>query len=306
MDDFKGGVSLETLETIWASFFYAPESTATLALFRIAFGLLLLADAFFHTKDHILYLAPRGILDYETWRKTYNNRAFSLLAIFPPTLTSVRILLAVHFVAILGIVLGFATQLFAITVFITLSSLQHRNPFIINSGDVAMKIMAFLFMFEANADDFFSLNNFIYGFQPNEAPPWCHRLLQILVSTIYFKSMYWKLLGETWRDGTAVFHVLNVRRYQRFSFPKILRLPAIYKSITWSTLLIWGALSTLIWIDELRYPVMVTGVIFHLGMDVFLRIRMFQWVMMTGLVLFISPADAEKLFDFIGTLLAAY
>lgn len=301
MHDFQGSVSLDTLSAIWDSFFYAPESPATLALFRIAFGALLLADALFHLKDCRLYLAPDGILDFKTWRTHYNARLFSLLAVLPPSLASVRALLAVHFLAIFGLIAGWALPFCAVIVFVTLSSLQHRNPFIINSGDVAMKMMAFFFIFASFSADMFSVDALRHGAPSTASEPWSLRLLQVLVATIYFKSMYWKLLGATWRNGTAVFYVLNVKRYQRRPFPAVLRTPLIYKTLSWATLVIWGALAMLVWIDELRYPVMAVGVVFHLGMDIFLRIRMFQWVMMTGLVLFIRPADAQMMLNGLNT-----
>jgi hypothetical protein len=217
--------------------------------------------------------------------------------VLPPSLASVQALLAVHFLAIFGLIAGWALPLCAVTVFLTLSSLQHRNPFIINSGDVAMKMMAFFFIFASWAADMFSVDALRHGASPAIFEPWSLRLLQVLVATIYFKSMYWKLLGATWRNGSAVFYVLNVKRYQRWPFPAVFRVPMIYKTLSWGTLAIWGALAVLVWIDELRYPVMAVGVLFHVGMDIFLRIRMFQWVMMTGLVLFIRPVDAQIVLD---------
>jgi hypothetical protein len=301
MPEFNGSVPLATLVGAWNAFFFAPESPATMALFRIAFGLLLLVDAAFHASDARFMFGPDGVLNHRIWMRDFSKRMFSVFRFLPGTMGSVRLVLTLHIIAAFGILLGIVTPVCAVLAFFTLLSLQHRNPFILNSGDVALRLMCFCFMFVPQADNLLSVDAWMRG-GPDTTPvaPWGHRLMQILIAIIYFKSMYWKLLGPWWRDGTAVFYVLNIRRYQRATLPVTLHHVALFKAITWATMVIWGSLGILIWVDELRYPVMAIGVLFHLGMDAMLRIRLFQWVMMTGLVLFIKPQDAESILRGLG------
>jgi hypothetical protein len=289
-----GAVSLHALAGLWNDFMFQPQSAATMVIFRIAFSLLLLVDAIFHAKGMMLFLGPQGVLNFVAWRREFSPRVFSIFTYTSGGMTAVRLVFAAHFFCIFFVLLGWHTQFFVVMVFITLTSIQHRNPVILNSGDVAMRLMLFLFMFESNADSMLSINATAGAFKNAVLEePWCRRLMQILVANIYFKSMYWKLMGSMWREGSAVFYVLNIKRYQRLRFPDFAKRPFVFQMLAWSTLVIWGALGTLIWIDEFRYPLIVIGVLFHIAMDMFLKIRLFQWVMMTGLILFIKPSDAE-------------
>ena len=45
---------------------------------------------------------------------------------------------------------------------------------------------------------------------------------------------------------------------------------------------------------DLRYPVLLAGVMLHLGLEYSMNIQLFQWVMLTALVLFIDPRDFRR------------
>jgi Vitamin K-dependent gamma-carboxylase len=124
-----------------------------------------------------------------------------------------------------------------------------------------------------------------------DSAPWALRLMQILIATVYIRSLGWKLRGRWWRDGTAVYWALSAGSYRRHDVPAALRRPWVYAAGTYGTLVIEGALGALIWISELRYAVLAGGAIFHLTLEYFLRIRLFQWTMLVGLLLFLKPAD---------------
>lgn len=289
-----GAVSFHTLAGLWNDFMFTPQSSATMVVFRIAFSVLLLVDAIFHAKGMAFFFGPHGVLNFVAWKREFSPRVLSVFTYTSGGMTAVRSVFVLHFFCIFCVLIGWHAQFFAVVLFVTLTSIQHRNPTILNSGDVAMRLMLFLFMFESNASSMLSIGAPVGAIQnAGLEEPWCRRLMQLLVANIYFKSMYWKLLGSMWRDGSAVFYVLNIKRYQRLRFPDFARHPFVFQVLTWSTLVMWGALGTLIWIEELRYPLILIGVLFHLGMEMFLKIRLFQWVMMTGLILFIKPADAE-------------
>lgn len=55
-----------------------------------------------------------------------------------------------------------------------------------------------------------------------------------------------------------------------------------------------GALGALLWFDPLRYPLLVAGLTLHLGLQWFMRTRLFQWTMLTSLLLFLKPDDLSQ------------
>ena len=55
--------------------------------------------------------------------------------------------------------------------------------------------------------------------QPGWLPIWPLRLIRAQVALIYLSSALWKLMYPAWRDGTAVYWVLNLNAFHRFPWP---------------------------------------------------------------------------------------
>jgi hypothetical protein len=70
---------------------------------------------------------------------------------------------------------------------------------------------------------------------------------------------------------------------------------AFCKFLSWYTLLVEGAMFTLVWIRELRYFVLVSAVILHLGIDFAINLPVFEWAFIFSLIAFVEPEDIRKL-----------
>jgi hypothetical protein len=64
---------------------------------------------------------------------------------------------------------------------------------------------------------------------------------------------------------------------------------------TWTTLTLEFALGPLVWVSELRYPLVAAAAIFHLALEVLMNLQLFGAIMLTGLTTFVSPYDLERL-----------
>jgi hypothetical protein len=117
--------------------------------------------------------------------------------------------------------------------------------------------------------------------------------MQLQISILYFRAFGGKLRGERWRDGTAVFYPATLTEYRRFQLPSGLNNPTFLRAATWSTLAIEFALGPLVWIDELRYPVLACALVFHLSIEYAMNLQLFGWTMIACLVLFLDPHDVE-------------
>ncbi len=127
--------SIQFLAGMWYAFFFAPESSIVVCVFRIAFALLLL-------------------------------------------------------------------------VFISLTSLHQRNPFVLHSGDTILRLFSLLLAF-APVGAMLSVDAWVSGTVASDSPPWALRLMQVLMATIYLRSLGWKLRGRWWREGSAVYWALT-------------------------------------------------------------------------------------------------
>ena len=240
-----------------------------------------------------LWLGPAGTLSHERWEATYGGVLFSLFRWLPPGRGSIRAIFAVHMLAAACLVVGLATPLSAALVFVTLTSIHHRHPEVTHGGDSLMRMMSFLLIFSP-AGDAWSLDAILAGATPASSP-WVLRLLQLQISIVYFQSFVAKLEGETWRRGTAVYWVTMVSDYRRWPVPAAMRASWWSRLATWGTLLLEFSLGPLVWIRELRYPLVAAAAVFHIGLEVLMNLQLFGAIMLAGLTTFISPYDLERL-----------
>jgi hypothetical protein len=59
------------------------------------------------------------------------------------------------------------------------------------------------------------------------------------------------------------------------------------------------SLGVLVWFKELRYPVLLVGLLFHLFLEYRLEVPLFQWTVLSAYVLFIDPRDLTRAWTWI-------
>jgi len=289
-------LTVQQLLNAWNAVFHSSESAAPLVLFRILIGALLLVNALLLIPLTDDYYSSDGVWPTRSWKRQLAGRRFSILHWLPDSTWSFRILLLVHLVACLLLLAGWHFRSASVVVFLTLVSLQHRNTMLLSSGDSLLRMLLFLTCF-SSAGGGLSVDHWLAGRSPLEfdrMDPWPLRLMQILLSIVYLRTVYWKLRGSLWRNGTAAWYPLWVDAYVRFRPPRWLLQPRLLRLATWGTLCEETALGIGLWIHELRFPLLVTGVVLHLIFDLILNLQLFSWIMIISLLLFLSPAEAES------------
>jgi hypothetical protein len=89
----------------------------------------------------------------------------------------------------------------------------------------------------------------------------------------------------------AAYYPPHLEDFARLRLPRILERVVFVRLATWGTLLIETSLGTLVWIRELRYPVLFAGVLLHLGLELLLNLQRFGWTMLATFILFVPPDD---------------
>jgi len=289
-------IPLRTVADAWNAFFHAPEPAYTIALFRMLFGLLLLTNAALFARDAHIWVGPSGVLSHEQYSRIYGHSRLTLLRYLPPTNASVTAVLVAHAAAAACVTIGLMTRWSAAVAWITLASLQHRNPLVGYGADDVMRIMCFLLAF-SRAGEVLSIDAWWRARQGGHATPgtpWCTRLMQLQVSIVYLQAFLSKFSGRSWLTGSAVYYAIEVPKYQRRRLPAFARNLFWSRILTWSTIGIEFAVGALIWIRELRLPTLVAGVVLHLGMEVFMNLYLFGPTMIVCLTLFLDPYAVER------------
>ncbi len=279
----------------WNAVFHGQEPAHALALFRVLFGCLLITNALLFARDARLWVGPNGVFAHDEYCRVYGHTRFTLLRYLPPTNTSVALVLIVHVIAAVSLTLGCMTRLSAGLAFVTLASVQHRNLLVGYGGDDVLRIMTFLLVF-SRAGEVASLDRWWADRSGESTLPgtnWCTRLMQLQVSVIYLQAFLSKFSGASWLVGSAVYYAIEVPKYRRRHLPAFARTLRWSRLLTWWTMAVELALGALIWIRELRVPVLVAGIALHLGMEVFMNLHLFGPTMIVCLMLFLDPAEAE-------------
>jgi hypothetical protein len=269
------------LRAAWDRFWFAPTPTSTLALVRIAYASVLLGWCALISFDLTAFFSPSGILPSRVrlpW-------SWSLLDVFPSD-TAVALLFAVLVWAAVFLLVGFHTRLAALVAFVVLLSFERRNLVVFNSADTLLRLFAlYLALAPAGAalsvDRWRAARDRFWEF-PLRAP-WALRLIQVQVSVMYLFTVWLKVQGETWNQGTAASYSLRVLEVARFDLPQWLTDSAVISNLlTYGTLAVELALAVLLWNRRARPWVVAAGVLLHLSIQATIMVGLFSTTVVVG------------------------
>lgn len=292
-------MTLRSLVDAWNDFFFAPQLPTPVSLFRIFYGCAVIATLLLLRPDWLAWYGTHAWVTLSTMRQVEPGMRLNVFNVIPQSDFWVNALFWIFLASAIFLTLGFLTRLNALIVFVCLTSIHQRNLYILHGGDTFLRVAGFFLIF-APAGAAFSVDRLIRVRRGKEGPeiqprsPWAQRMIQIELSLVYFIAFWWKSMGAPWVDGTALYYVTHLDAIRRFPIPAWIRQPVILKLGSWLALVLEFSLGVLIWIKELRYPLLLAGLMFHLTLEYALNIPMFQWDILTAYILFVDPADITR------------
>lgn len=284
---------IEEVRAGWTKFWFEPQPTSSLALFRIGFGLVCMwwlvtlipnLEAFFGPTG-VLPAAPDGprgswgVLDL--W-----NSAVAVALLFVVTLSAAA-----------ALTVGLGTRVAAFVLWIGIVSFEQRNGLVLNSGDALLRNLAF-FCVLAPSGESLSMDRLrkaprqFWEF-PARAP-WALRLIQCQISIGYLAAVWHKSGGAGWRDGTAVSYALRVQDLQRFPVPEwVTHTVTVTELLTYGTLATELAIAILVWNRAARPWVLALGVLLHVSIDLTIMVGFFSAAMLAAYLSFVPPETAS-------------
>lgn len=297
-------MTLRRIRLAWYKFWFSRRSPIPVAIMRILLGLLVLDFCMLARLDIDTLFGAHGIVSPSTTQEWLGGRQLNLISLLPTSDQSLQFLFAALVLASLCLTVGLCTRLSALIVFLCLLSLDSQNHFVLHSGYTLLRLMI-LYMIFSTAGDALSADRLLRVWirraadtgPPRPGSAWPQRLMQVQLAIFYWSAFSWKLHGEMWVNGTAVFYAARIAQVQRFDFPYVFDHLWTCRLITWMTLIIEGSLCTLIWIRELRYWVLLAGVCLHLGLEYTFATSILQPVMISCYVVFIDPSTLVGIMD---------
>jgi predicted DCC family thiol-disulfide oxidoreductase YuxK len=293
---------------------YFTADTRFLGIFRIGFGSLMTLDCarrFWNARE---YYSNDGFLpNHFSLFRPMGDGVFSLLHAFS-TLAEVRVVMALMLLAFVSYTVGYRTRLCQVLAFISITSLDARNMFVENGGDVLVNLMAALTMFlplgrrfsvdamlgslrarhETSVDALNDRDN-----PPAPAETFVSLVvlaLMLQLATIYFFNYVHKD-GVGWKNGSVLHWFLHQDRivtrlgvFLREHMP----FPAL-RAFGYGALAIEAALPAILlfpffrtWMHRIG---LLLGIGLHGGIALTSRLGPFSYAMMLFFVLFLGAKD---------------
>ncbi|NOT85305.1 MAG: HTTM domain-containing protein [Methylococcaceae bacterium] len=289
------------MASIWHNFWFKPIDVRQYAILRIAFGflsalyiakLLPFADVHFSHAGWLIDFDHHGIPNWGSW-SVFN------LAIDPYYARQYCFgVFMVGIAAAIAMMLGWQTRVATFITWVVLVSLWNKNPLLLDGDDAVLKVMAFYLIFSpcgwAWSVDARTRH------QPPFAAIWPLRLIQFQIALLYFVSGWVKFHSSEWLDGTVLQYVLIHPQYARFNLSALLHndffinlLVIITGFIRW-----WELLFPLLLLNRyLRWLSLLIGVLFHIGLFIFMTLRWFPVIMLALYPALLSSAEFIRLIE---------
>ncbi len=255
----------------------------SLAVMRIGLGGVLAADLLQRSIALKAHYTDEGVLP-RALMQGLANPGIGLYRLFGGV-GPVIALACVSLLAALALTVGFHTRVACIASWVLLVSLQNRNPFVYHSGDDLLRLALFWGMFLPLGARF-SLDA---GRDP--APPSGRGNQIISVGTL---GLFWqlvclylflfdhKMMGTSWRNGTAVYDALSVEQYRTSFGSALLGFPTLLPLFT-HAILVQQALTVVllvspILIGPLRLFAVLGVIATQLGFGLCFKLGTFPWI----------------------------
>jgi vitamin K-dependent gamma-carboxylase-like protein len=281
----------------WNRFWFERVSVAPLALMRVVFGALMVAWTISLIPDVDSMLSSNSIVPDQPVQFGLQRSIWGILGFTSSHAVLVLVVVLLGISAVL-LMVGLATRVAAVVLWLLLMSIERRNPLVFNSGDVLLRMLAFYFML-APSGAAYSVDAWLRdGRRLLPAPAraiWPLRLMQVQLSVIYLFAVWGKVKGTTWNDGTAVSYAMRIGDIVRFQAPQWFTDSALLSNFfTYGTLVLELSLAILVWNRKLRPYILLGGVTLHLGIDWTIRVAFFSLGMFTLYLAWVPPALAER------------
>ncbi|MFN0021826.1 MAG: HTTM domain-containing protein [Pirellulaceae bacterium] len=301
----------------WNRFFHEPSDPRIPALIRMGVAGLLLVNLIAWFPYLEMWFGDTGVLPGDVWRNPDEQtsvlaRQWSLLAMVPRGHFALQACFWIFALQSVCLLCGFASRFSAASVFVWLVSFQNRNQLILDGEDDVLRLISFFLIFMPLAE-VWSVDAWLRrrsskvksgdATEPtyqSHCSPWAQRMLQYVMVLVMLATGLWKLSGEHWRDGTALYYVARIDDlFGRFPVPHYLfDTPWTVRAMTWCVLYVELAIPFLIWVPKARRFALFVLLGFHLSNEWAMHLFLFHWIMLCGWMSFLKKEDLDAVAKF--------
>lgn len=200
--------------------------------------------------------------------------------------------------------LGILTRLSAIVLFLSLFLFKIRNLYLMDGADNVVSVILPFFFFIDTISFSSIYENFKQKILNNNfdlkkvitlsSLVFCYAIM-IQICIMYLFAGIHKLYGSVWRDGTALYYILNSEDFSPSFLNSIFTQSlTLVKVATWFTIFFQLTFPFCIWLKPLKKYYIIIGVILHIGIFIMMKIDNFSFIMIACYAIFINNEQYFK------------
>jgi predicted DCC family thiol-disulfide oxidoreductase YuxK len=256
----------------------------SLALLRIACGLLVLVDLVHRAQDIVAHYSDFGVLPRTALIEQMYSRWLVSINLISGTWAVQAVLFLVGGLFALALTVGYKTRLATIGCWFFFLSLNVRNPLLLQAGDVELRVILFWCIFLPWGARY-SIDKVLHPAwdgAPDRCLSWATVAYLLQIVFIYWFGALLKT-GPEWRvEGSAVYYALSIDQFATSAGHFLLDFPLLLKIVTFGVygfeilgpLLLFSPIYT----GPIRTMVVLGFFLMHIGFGIGLAIGIFVWI----------------------------
>ncbi len=279
------------INSIINNYINKKQKAATLAAFRILFGVLMLTSLIrFLTKGWVqkLYIDPTFHFKYYgfSWVQTLEEYTYLLFVI--------------AILACIGIILGFKYRLSIILFFLSFTYIELIDKTTYLNHYYFVSVLSFILCF-LPLNIYFSLDAYLKKESYNSVPKWTIDVIKLLLGIVYFYAGLAKLNSDwlfraqplkTWLSTKTNFPIIG----------QFMNDTWFHYTMSWSGAIYDLTIPFLLCIRKTRPFAFVVVVIFHIFTRVLFNIGMFPYIMIVATTIFFNENFHQKFIEILSAI----
>lgn len=283
------------------------------SVFRVIAGLVILYEYLINYHQRGYLYGPSGVWPYaETLRQASEEQAFSLYALVPSPLFFELVFHLGLLVTTLWVV-GLGTRWMTVLTAVWFWSLHQRNPVLWDGGDNIIQIVLVYAVF-ANLGAYFSLDaerkrgRLEATGTGHQMKALLHNAAMLAVAVqlclLYGTAGLYKVQGEAWRNGTAIYYIFRVGDFSWPGRSDFLRNNAYaVTALTYGTVALQLSFPFMFFSSRrARRVALASTALFHLGTAVLMGLVTFAAFMISIELSLVSDQDYRAVASWAGRL----
>jgi len=270
-----------------------------LAAFRVALGVVLLADLWIRSGSMVPLLTDEGFFTRELAMELAPQPLFSPFHMATGSVAGTTVLMVLQALLAGAFIVGFRTRVIAAISLVMLVSLHQRNLLATSAIDSLFRFYLlwciFLPMGESWSVDALRSRRREHRWVCSVASA----ALLLQAWFLYWHAVVSKFQADAWLEGRAVYSVLAKASYAQPLGDALLAWPEVLHALTMATLFIEGAVVVLLFLPwataRVRIGVFFVNFFFQLGLWLCLDIGVFQPLAMAVLIPFLPSRFWERI-----------